>query len=148
MDRVCKAIVSGAQHILVGDADIVLAGGAENMSQSPYSNYEQRFGGSKLGNLQFEDMLQATLTDQYTGTGMGMTAEKLSEQYSISREEQDAFAVESNRRAAKAVEDGIFAEEIVPIEVKYRKKSVIVDKDEHIKPDVNEERMAEASSRI
>ena len=147
LNRLCgsgmQSIVSGAQHILVGDADIVLAGGAENMSQSPYSNYEQRFGGSKLGNLQFEDMLQATLTDQYTGTGMGMTAEKLSEQYSISREEQDAFAVESNLRAAKAVEDGIFAEEIVPIEVKYRKKSVLVDKDEHIKPDVTEERMAE-----
>ena len=119
LNRLCgsgmQSVVSGAQHILLGEAEIVLAGGAENMSQSPYSNYEQRFGGSKLGNLQFEDMLQATLTDQYTGTGMGMTAEKLSEQYSISREEQDAFAVESNLRAAKAVEDGMFAEEIVPL---------------------------------
>lgn len=146
LNRLCgsgmQSIVSGAQHILVGDADIVLAGGAENMSQSPYSNFEQRFDGSKMGNLQFEDMLQATLTDQYTGSGMGMTAEKLSEQYEISREEQDAFAIESNLRAAKAVEEGVFTEEIVPVEVKNRKKSVIVDKDEHIKPDVTEEGMA------
>ena len=137
-----QSIVSGAQYILLEEADIVLAGGAENMSQSPYSNFEQRFSGAKLGNLQFEDMLQATLTDQYTGSGMGMTAEKLSEQYSISREEQDAFAIESNLRAAKAVEEGIFAEEIVPVEVKTRKGSVTVDKDEHIKPDVMTEGMA------
>jgi len=95
-----------------------------------------------LGNLQFEDMLQATLVDQYTGSGMGMTAEKLSEQYSISREEQDAFAIESNHRAAKAVEDGLFVEEIVPVEVRTRKGVVVVDKDEHIKPDVNAELMA------
>lgn len=146
LNRLCgsgmQSIVSGAQHILLGEADIVLAGGAENMSQSPYSNFEQRFSGSKLGNLQFEDMLQATLTDQYTGSGMGMTAEKLSEQYEISREEQDAFAIESNQRAAKAVEAGVFAEEIVPIEVKTRKGVVAVDKDEHIKPDVTAEGMA------
>ena len=107
------------------------------MSQSPYSNFEQRFSGSKLGNLQFEDMLQATLTDQYTGSGMGMTAEKLSEQYSISREEQDAFAVESNWRAAKAVENGLFAEEIIAVEVKHAQNTVMVDKDEHIRPDVD-----------
>lgn len=146
LNRLCgsgmQSIVSGAQHILLEEADIVLAGGAENMSQSPYSNFEQRFSGSKLGNLQFEDMLQATLVDQYTGSGMGMTAEKLSEQYEISREDQDAFAIESNQRAAKAVEDGVFAEEIVAVEVKTRKGIVSVDKDEHIKPDANTEVMA------
>lgn len=141
LNRLCgsgmQAVVTAAQHILLGEADIVLAGGAENMSQSPYSNFEQRFSGSKLGNLQFEDMLQATLTDQYTGSGMGMTAEKLSEQYSISREEQDAFAVESNWRAAKAVEDGLFAEEIIAVEVRTRKDTEMVDKDEHIRPDAD-----------
>lgn len=141
LNRLCgsgmQAVVTAAQHILLGEADIVLAGGAENMSQSPYSNFEQRFSGSKLGNLQFEDMLQATLTDQYTGSGMGMTAEKLSEQYSISREEQDAFAVESNWRAAKAVENGLFAEEIIAVEVRTRKNTVIVDKDEHIRPNAD-----------
>lgn len=141
LNRLCgsgmQSIVSAAQHILLGEADIVLAGGAENMSQSPYSNFEQRFGGSKMGNLQFEDMLQATLTDQYTGSGMGLTAEKLAEQYDISREEQDAFSIESNQRAAKAREAGIFAEEIVPVEIKTRKGSVIIDQDEHIKPDAS-----------
>ncbi|MCZ2259139.1 acetyl-CoA C-acetyltransferase [Sporosarcina sp. G11-34] len=146
LNRLCgsgmQSIVSGAQHILLGEAEIVLAGGAENMSQSPYSNFEQRFSASKLGNVQFEDMLQATLVDQYTGSGMGMTAEKLSEQYEISREDQDAFAIESNQRASKAAADGIFAEEIVPVEVKTRKGTVIVDKDEHIKPEVNAEGMA------
>jgi acetyl-CoA acyltransferase 2 len=61
-----QAVVSAAQHILLEEADIILAGGTENMSQSPYSNFEQRFSGAKLGNLQFDDMLQATLTDEYT----------------------------------------------------------------------------------
>lgn len=145
LNRLCgsgmQSIVSATQMILLGEADIVLAGGAENMSQAPYSNFEQRFGGSKMGNLQFEDMLQATLTDQYTGSGMGLTAEKLAEQYNISREAQDAFAIESNQRAAKAREMGIYAEEIVPVEVKTRKGSIFIDQDEHIKPEASMEAM-------
>lgn len=146
LNRLCgsgmQAVVSGAQHILLGEADIILAGGAENMSQSPYSNFEQRFGGTKMGDLKFQDMLQATLTDQYTGSGMGLTAEKLAEQYSISREEQDAFAIESNQRATIAQQNGVFAEEIVPIEIKTRKGTVVIDKDEHIKSDITAEGMA------
>lgn len=146
LNRLCgsgmQAIVTGAQHILLGEAQIVLAGGAENMSQAPYANFEQRFDGAKMGSLKFQDMLQATLTDQYTGSGMGLTAEKLAEQYAISREEQDAFAIESNQRAAQAQQDGIFAEEIVPVEVKTRKGTIIIDKDEHIKPQVTTEGMA------
>ncbi|MFD1780200.1 acetyl-CoA C-acetyltransferase [Fredinandcohnia salidurans] len=141
VNRLCgsglQSVVSAAHHILVGDANIVLAGGTENMSQSPYANFKQRFGGSKMGNLQFEDMLLTTLTDQYTGKGMGMTAEKLAEQYSISREEQDKFAIESNLRASRAAENGTFAEEIVAVEVKTRKGSIFIDKDEHIKPNAN-----------
>lgn len=77
LNRLCgsglQSVVTAAQHILVGDASLVLAGGAENMSQSPYSNFSQRFSGSKMGNLQFDDMLLETLTDQFTGSGMGMT---------------------------------------------------------------------------
>ncbi len=146
VNRLCgsgmQSVVSGAHMIMLGEADIVLAGGAENMSQAPYSNFEQRFGGSKMGNLQFEDMLQATLTDQYTGSGMGMTAEKLAEQYDISREEQDEFAVLSNQRAAKAREAGIYAEEIVPVEVKKRRDTVVVSEDEHIKPEATVEGLA------
>ncbi|MRG85875.1 acetyl-CoA C-acetyltransferase [Salinibacillus xinjiangensis] len=146
LNRLCgsglQAVVSGLQHILTGDADVVLAGGTENMSQSPYSNFQQRFGGAKMGNLEFEDMLTATLTDQYTGKGMGMTAEKLATKHNISRKEQDQFAVESNQRAAKAVGEKVFAEEIVPVEVKTRKGSVWIQEDEHIKPDASLEKMS------
>ncbi|WP_029267229.1 acetyl-CoA C-acetyltransferase [Virgibacillus alimentarius] len=146
VNRLCgsgaQSIVNAAQHILLREADVVLAGGAENMSMSPYVNFSQRFSGPKMGNLQFEDMLLATLTDKYTGSGMGMTAEKLAEQYSISREEQDQFSIESNLRAAEAMENGCFAEEIVPVEVKTRRDSIVVNKDEHIKPNVTTDSMA------
>ncbi|MDN4495064.1 acetyl-CoA C-acetyltransferase [Ureibacillus aquaedulcis] len=137
LNRLCgsglQSIVTAAQQILLEEANIVLAGGAENMSQSPYSNFEQRFNGPKMGNLQFVDMLQATLTDQYTGSGMGMTAEKLAELYEISREEQDEFAVLSHQRAALARAAGYFSEEIVPLALKTRKGEKIIDADEHIK---------------
>ena len=146
LNRLCgsgmQSVVTAAQHILLGEADVVLAGGAENMSQSPYSNFEQRFGGAKMGNIQFVDMLQATLTDQYTGSGMGMTAEKLADQYTISREEQDAFSVLSNERAAAARAAGKFAEEIVPVTVKTRKGDIEITIDEHIKEDASIEGLA------
>jgi len=136
-NRLCgsgmQSVVTAAQQILLGEANAVLAGGAENMSQSPYSNFEQRFGGAKIGDLKFIDMLSATLTDQYTGNGMGMTAEKLAEQYSISREEQDEFALLSHARAVAAREAGKFKEEIVPVTVKTRKGELVIDTDEHIK---------------
>ena len=136
-NRLCgsgmQSVVTAAQQILLGEANAVLAGGAENMSQSPYSNFEQRFGGAKIGDLKFIDMLSATLTDQYTGNGMGMTAEKLAEEYSISREEQDEFALLSHARAAAARDAGKFKEEIVPVTVKTRKGEILIDTDEHIK---------------
>lgn len=143
LNRLCgsglQSIVTAAQQILLGEADFVLAGGAENMSQSPFANFEQRFNGQKLGNLQFVDMLQATLTDQYTGSGMGMTAEKLAEIYNISREEQDEFAVQSHQRAAHAREAGYFKEEIVPVYVKTRRGEVAIEVDEHIKENTSTE---------
>lgn len=136
-NRLCgsgmQSVVTAAQQILLREADVVLAGGAENMSQSPYSNFEQRFGGSKMGDMKFIDMLSATLTDQYTGSGMGMTAEKLSEQYGITRSEQDEFALLSHARAAAAQEAGKFKEEIVPVTIQTRKGEVTIDTDEHIK---------------
>lgn len=136
-NRLCgsgmQSVVTAAQQILLREADVVLAGGAENMSQSPYSNFEQRFGGSKMGDMKFIDMLSATLTDQYTGSGMGMTAEKLSEQYGITRSEQDEFALQSHARAAAAREAGKFKEEIVPVTIQTRKGEVTIDTDEHIK---------------
>ena len=146
LNRLCgsgmQSVISAAQMIQLGEGDVVLAGGAENMSQAPYSNFEQRFTGAKMGNLQFTDMLQATLTDQYTGSGMGLTAEKLAEQYDISREEQDAFAVLSNDRAANARKEGIFAQEIVPVVLQTRKGDVTVDTDEHIKEGTTVETLA------
>lgn len=146
VNRLCgsgmQSIVTAAQQILLGEADIVLAGGTENMSQAPYSNFEQRFNGSKMGNLQFVDMLQATLTDQYTGSGMGMTAEKLAQQYNISREEQDEYAMLSHQRAANARAAGYFKEEIVPVSVQMRKGDISIDVDEHIKENTNLESLS------
>lgn len=137
LNRLCgsgmQSVISAAQMILLGDAQVVLAGGAENMSQSPYSNFTQRFSGAKMGDLQFVDMLSATLTDKYTGSGMGLTAEKLAEQYDILREEQDAFALLSHERAAAARAAGKFAEEIVAVTLSTRKGDVVVERDEHIK---------------
>ena len=146
VNRLCgsgmQSVVSAAQMIQLGEGEVVLAGGAENMSQSPYSNFEQRFSSAKMGNLQFTDMLQATLTDQYTGGGMGLTAEKLAEQYTITREEQDAFAILSNDRAAKARKEGRFEKEIVPVIISTRKGDVIIDQDEHIKEGTTLERLS------
>ena len=136
-NRLCgsgmQSVITAAQQILLKEADVVLAGGAENMSQSPYSNFTQRFGGAKMGDVTFIDMLSATLTDQYTGSGMGMTAEKLAEQYDITRTEQDGFALLSHARAAAARNAGKFTEEIVPVPIPTRKGDVVIDTDEHIK---------------
>ena len=137
LNRLCgsgmQSVVTAAQQILLGDSNVVLAGGAENMSQSPYSNFTQRFNAPKMGNVEYIDMLGATLTDQYTGSGMGLTAEKLADMYAISREEQDAFALLSHERAAAAREAGNFGEEIVPVVLSTRKGDVVVERDEHIK---------------
>lgn len=139
LNRLCgsgtQAVVTAAQLIQLGEADVVLAGGAENMSMAPFASFTSRFHQAKLGPMKFEDMVLSTLTDDYTGNGMGMTAEKLADMYSISREEQDAFSVESNQRAAAARESGRFAKEIVPFPVTTRKGTILIEEDEHIKPD-------------
>ncbi|MBQ0138445.1 MAG: acetyl-CoA C-acetyltransferase [Kurthia sp.] len=146
LNRLCgsglQSVVSGAQEIALGESNIVLAGGVENMSQSPYSNFQQRFHGSKLGALQFEDMLQSTLTDSYVGLGMGQTAENLAEKYGLTRQQQDEFAAISHQRAAVAVSSGKFAEEIVPVTVKSRKGEVVIEQDEHIRPNTTAESIA------
>jgi|SRR5690625_423153 len=146
LNRLCgsgaQSVVSAAQQIMLNEADIVLAGGAENMSQSPYANFKQRFQQSKMGNVQYSDMLLSTLTDQYAGSPMGMTAEKLAEQYHISREEQDEFSIESHQRAANAQRTGIFNEEIVPVELKLRKGTKVIDQDEHIRENIDKDSMA------
>lgn len=146
VNRLCgsgsQSVVSAAQLILLNEAEIVLAGGAENMSMAPYSNFNARFNASKMGTVVYEDMVLSTLTDEYVGSGMGMTAEKLAEQYEITRKEQDAFALLSQKRAGAARDNGVFAKEIVAVEVPTRKGTVLVTQDEHIKADVTVEKLA------
>lgn len=147
LNRLCgsglQSVISGAQEIQLGESQIVLAGGTENMSQAPFSNFEQRSQSSKMGNIQFEDMLQATLTDQYTGMGMGMTVENLAEKYAITREQQDAYAVLSHERAAASQQADVFAREIVPVQVPTRKGTRVIEQDEQIRPDTTVEQMAQ-----
>lgn len=146
INRLCgsgtQSVVSAAHHILLGEADIVLAGGADNMSMAPYANFQSRFNDSKYGAISFEDMLLATLTDEYVGSGMGMTAEKLAHIYSISREAQDEFSLLSQKRATQARANGIFAKEIVPVEVASRRGKLLISDDEHIKDGVTYEKLA------
>ncbi|MFC0272522.1 acetyl-CoA C-acetyltransferase [Metabacillus herbersteinensis] len=146
VNRLCgsgsQSIVSAAQLILLNEADIVLAGGAENMSMAPYANFTSRFGSSKTGSMQFEDMLMCTLTDEYVGSGMGMTAEKLADQHKISREQQDGYALLSQQRAVKAREAGVFEKEIVAVEVSNRKGTRSISEDEHIKGEMTLEKLA------
>ncbi|MCA2012885.1 acetyl-CoA C-acyltransferase family protein [Pararhodobacter sp. CCB-MM2] len=136
VNRLCgsgaQAIVSAVQSLALGDADFALAGGAEAMSRAPYIVPSARFG-QKMGDAQVLDMMLGALTCPF-GTGhMGVTAENVSAENDISREAQDAFALESQQRAAKAIAEGRFASQIVPITIKGRKGDVVFDTDEHPK---------------
>lgn len=136
LNRLCgssmQSIVSGAQSIELGDANVIVAGGTENMSLAPHVLRGTRFGSPNKAPL-VEDMLWDTLTDRYVGCGMGMTAENLAVKYDISREEQDAFAVVSQERAVQARDNGRFKEEIAPVTIKGRKGEVVFDTDEYIR---------------
>lgn len=145
LNRLCgsgmQSIISGAQSILLGDADIIVAGGTENMTQAPRLLHDTRFGTpNKVPRM--DDMLWGTLTDSYIGCGMGVTAENLAEKYNISREEQDAYAFDSHKKATIAAQSGRLAKEIVPVVVQTRKGEVVLDKDEHIRPEFNLEKIA------
>ncbi len=136
VNRLCgsgaQAIVSVMQALALGDADFGLAGGAESMSRAPYIVPAARFG-QKMGDAQVLDMMLGALTCPF-GTGhMGVTAENVAGEHDISRAAQDAFALESQTRAAAAIAAGRFASQIVPITVKGRKGDVVFDTDEHPK---------------
>jgi acetyl-CoA C-acetyltransferase len=136
VNRLCgsgaQAIVSATQALLLGDADFAIAGGAENMSRSPYIIPSARFG-AKMGDQAMLDMMTGALTCPM-GTGhMGVTAENVAAEHDITREQQDEFAMESQRRAAAAIAAGHFRDQIVPVEVKTRKGMVAFDTDEHPK---------------
>ncbi len=136
VNRLCgsgaQAIVSATQALMLGDADFAVAGGAESMSRAPYANTTMRHG-AKMGDQTVYDMMVGALTCPM-GTGhMGITAENVASESDISREDQDAFALESQNRAARAIEEGRFKDQIVPIEIKGRKGTVTFDTDEHPK---------------
>jgi acetyl-CoA C-acetyltransferase len=145
LNRLCgsglQAIVSASQYILLGDIDAAVAGGAESMSRGAYANLTQRWG-SRMGDAKTIDMMVGALTDPFDTIHMGITAENVAKQCEISREAQDAFAVESHRRAAAAISEGRFKSQILPIELKSKKGPVIFDTDEHVRTDVSADSMA------
>nr|WP_321506348.1 acetyl-CoA C-acyltransferase family protein [uncultured Celeribacter sp.] len=137
VNRLCgsgaQAVVSAAQSLMLGDADFAVAGGAEVMSRSPYILPAARWG-QKMGDTAAQDMMLGALTCPF-GTGhMGVTAENVAREDAITREDQDAFALESQTRATKAIEAGLFADQIVPIEVKVKRAMVEFATDEHPQP--------------
>jgi len=136
LNRLCgsglQAIVSAAQIVALGDADVAVAGGVESMSRANYWLPSARWG-SKMGDQVVMDSLIGALSDPFDTSHMGVTAENVAAKYGISREAQDEFSVESHRRAANAIKNGWFKSQILPIEIKDRKGTKIFDTDEHVR---------------
>ena len=145
LNRLCgsgmQAIVTAAQYILLGDTDAAVAGGAESMSRGGYLLPSARWG-ARMGDAKMMDMMVGALTDPFDTVHMGITAENVAAKCSITREQQDAFAVESHKRAAAATAAGHFKSQILPIELKSKKGPVMFDTDEHIRADASVEGMA------
>ncbi len=146
VNRLCgsgiQSIVSGAQMIQLSEARTVLAGGMENMSQAPFVIYGARQGFPFGTAPAVQDSLFASLLDPFAGLYMAQTAERLAKRVGVSREEQDAFALRSHQLGAAAVREGRFAQEIAPLSVPSKKGDVLVDADDHIKPDTSLEALA------
>ncbi|GIK85979.1 MAG: beta-ketothiolase [Betaproteobacteria bacterium] len=145
LNRLCgsgmQAIVSASQYILLGDVDAAVAGGVESMSRGGYLLPSARWG-ARMGDAKMMDMMVGALTDPFDTVHMGITAENVAAKCSITREQQDAFAVESHKRAAAATAAGHFKSQILPIELKSKKGPVMFDTDEHIRADASVEGMA------
>jgi acetyl-CoA acetyltransferase family protein len=145
VNRLCgsglQAAISGAQHIQLGEAEVVLTGGTESMSQAPHVVRGLR-GGLKLGQGKLEDSLYECLLDPMCGLFMAQTAEKCAAQYRISREEQDRYALRSQQRASEAWQAGRFADEVIPVELKSRKATTVVERDDHLRGDTTLEALA------
>lgn len=152
VNRLCgsgfQAVANAIQEINIGDSDVVLTGGTENMSLSPYALHGVRFGNTRYGvDLKLIDTLATALVDQVpVPTPMGITAENLAEKYGITRQDCDAFALQSQQRWAKAQESGAFKDEIVPIEVKVKKSVETFEVDEHPRPHTTIETLAKLPS--
>ena len=145
VNRLCgsgiQAAVSGAQMIQLGEADLVLSGGIESMSQAPHVIRGLR-NGLRLNQGKLEDSLYEALLDPYCGLFMAQTAEKCAVKYDISRDEQDVYALRSQKAASCAWEAGKFKDEVTPVEIKSRKGVTVVDKDDHLRPDTTLEGLA------
>ena len=145
LNRLCgsglQAIVSAAQMVMLGDTDAALAGGVESMSRGLYGVAAMRWG-ARMGETTASDMMVGALTDPFDDCHMGVTAENVAGKWGVSREDQDALAVQSHQRAAKATAEGYFKEQILPIELKSRKGTTTFDTDEHIRADASMEGMA------
>ena len=145
VNRLCgsglQAIVSASQYILLGDTDAAVGGGAESMSRATYANLSQRWG-ARMGDAKSIDMMVGALTDPFDTVHMGITAENVATKCGITRAQQDAFAVESHRRAAAALREGHFKSQILPIELKSKKSPIQFDTDEHVRGDASAEGMA------
>ncbi len=145
LNRLCgsgmQAIVSASQQILLGDVDAAVAGGAESMSRAGYMMPNARWG-QRMGDGKVIDMMVGALTDPFDTVHMGITAENVAEKWGISREDQDALAVESHQRATSAIEQGFFKDQILPYEIKSRRGATVVDTDEHVRADASLEGMA------
>jgi acetyl-CoA C-acetyltransferase len=144
VNRLCssglQAIVTSAQNIMLGDYDYGIGGGVEVMSRGGYLSPAMR-SGARMGDSAMVDMMVSTLNDPFGVGHMGITAENLAEKWGISREEQDAFAAESQRRAALAIEEGRFKSQITPVTIKTRKGEVTFETDEHVKPGTTVEKL-------
>ncbi len=142
LNRLCssglQAIVTTAQQIMLGDCDYGVGGGVEVMSRGMYGSPAMR-SGARMGDTKMIDLMVGILTDPFGVGHMGVTAENLVEKWKLTREEQDALAMESHRRAAHAIKEGRFKSQIVPITIKSRKGDVVFDTDEHCKPDTTME---------
>lgn len=136
VNRLCgsglQAIVSAAQSILLGDADVAIGGGVENMSRAPYIAPDARFG-ARMGDARLIDMMLGALSDPFHTVPMGVTAENVAKKYGITREQQDALAVESHRRAAHAIAEGRFKDQILPVTRTVKGRPVVFDTDEHVR---------------
>lgn len=145
VNRLCgsglQAIVSASQSITLGDNDVAVAGGTESMSRGGYLMPTLRWG-QRMNDGGVVDMMVGALTDPFDTVHMGITAENIAEQWKITRDQQDEFAVESHRRAVNAIEKGYFRDQILPVELKTRKGTVVFDKDEHPRADATREGMA------
>jgi acetyl-CoA C-acetyltransferase len=140
VNRLCgsglQAIVSAAQTVMLGDADCTVAGGSESMSRGAYLASNHRWG-QRMGNSELVDAVTGGLTDPFDDRPMGVTAENVAAKWGVSREDQDALAVASHQRAARATANGYFKEQMLPVEVETKRGPTVIDHDEHIRPDAD-----------